>query len=504
MIGRKSFLVYFNQIFGAITGVIGMFFIARFMANPDFNYGLVNFALGFAGMFAFIGNIFNRAHVKRISEGQDEGTCMGTYLSLTTISVAIMLGLSFGGLLFWKHVLGRGFESQAHETVLYIILSFTALKLMGQIGTATFQAKSEIAKREMIRFMDYNVPTIFIIYVALTGGQAVELAYTYLTGGLLMLLTAVYFLKPIKIKKPNWKMAKSYWSFGLPSFFISLTGQLGHKLDIVMIQVFWSSVNVGYYAVSLRFSALLIGLSSAVVVIVFPTISGHHANSDWKSIKDLVTATTRYLSMIVTPIIFFLIVFPEQTITILLSRDFLPSVPVIRIMVINAFFIVLSLPFTTVFNGINKPKLGAKLMISCNLLNFGLNFLLIPQSLFGIPLLGLREVGAGIATLTSSVILLLLVLYFSKREAGTTPYSKIPIHLTAGIIVGILLLMMERHILSLQRYYHLALYGILFLGLYTIILWIIGEFTREDWNYIWDSLHPKDMFTYIKDEIKKD
>ncbi len=502
MIGRKSFLVYFNQIFGAVTGVIGMFFIARFMAQPDYNYGMVNFALAFAGMFAFIGNLFSNAHVKRISERQDEGTCMGTYISLTTVCVAIMLGLSLGGILFWKHVLGRGFESKAHETVLYIILSFAALRQIGAIGKITFQARTEIAKREIIRFMDYNVPTIFIIYVALSGGQAVELAYTYLVGALLMALTAIYFLKPITIKKPNWDMAKSYWSFGLPSFFTALAGKLGHKMDIIMIQIFWSSVNVGYYAVSLRFSALLIGLSSAVVVIVFPTISGHHAKSDWNSIRDLVTATSRYLSMIVTPIIFFLIVFPEQTITILLSNAFLPSAPVIRIMAINAFFIVISTPFITLFNGINKPRLGAKFIISCNLLNFGLNILFIPQCLFGIPLFGLKEIGAALATLISSTILLILVLIYSKREAGTTIYNKIPIHLNAGLITGILLLLVERQFLPLVRIYHLAFYGIVFIGLYTLILWVIGEFTKEDWNYIWDSLHPKEMLSYIKDEIK--
>ncbi len=503
MIGRKSFLVYFNQIFGAVTGVIGMFFIARFMVQPDYNYGIVNFALGFVGMFSFVGSIFNKAHVKRISEGQDEGTCMGTYISLTAAVGAIMLGLAFGALLIWTNVLGRGFESPAHETVLYIMISVAAVKLIGNIGMKTFQARAEIAKMEIIRFMDYNIPFIFIIIVTLTDGQAIELAYTYLAGGLLMALAAIFFLKSIPVKKPDWKMARSYWTFGLPSFFIYFSSRLGKQLDIVMVQMFWSSVNVGYYAVSLRFSALLLGISTAVVTILFPTISSHHANSDWKSIQDLVKQSSRYLCMVVTPIIFFLIIFPEQTITILLSRDFIAAVPALRIMAINAFFLVVIGPMKTVFAAINKPGLGAKLVIFCHLTNFGLNFLLIPPSLFGIPLLGLKEIGAAIATLTSSVILFLLVLVYSKKEAGVRLYGRIPLHIISALITAIILFYAERSYLPLTRFYHLGVYGMLFLGSYALILYLIGEFTKKDWDYIMESLHPKEMYEYVRDEVKK-
>jgi len=211
MIGRKSFLVYFNQIFGAVTGVIGMFFIARFMTDPAYNYGIVTFALGFAGLFSFVGTVFNGAHVKRVSEGQDEGTCMGTYISLKTISVTIMLISAFGGILFWKHILGRGFQSPTHESVLYIILILITIKSMTGIGTNTFVGRREIVKLEIVKFMDHNIPFVFIILVSITGGQAVQLAYAYFTGGLLMALAALHFLKPIPVKRPTWAMAKSYW-----------------------------------------------------------------------------------------------------------------------------------------------------------------------------------------------------------------------------------------------------------------------------------------------------
>lgn len=495
-------MVYFNHIFGAVTGLIGMFFIARFMAQPDYNYGIVSFAIGFTGLFSFIGSLFGSAHVKRLSEGKDEGECVGTYISLKTASVAVMLACAFGAIMFWKHIMGRGFESQIHQDVVYIMLMVTAMKMVGNIGMTTFQGKSEFAKSEIIRFMDYNIPFIFVIYISLTGGQAIELAYTYMTGAVLMALATLFFFKSVKVTMPTMAMAKSYWNFGLPSLFTRIAGLLGKKVDIVMVQLFSSSVNVGYYGVALKFYSVLTGLSGAVGTIIFPTMSGHHANSRWDSIKTLVTGSTRYLSMIVTPIVIFLIIFPEQIIIIMLSRAFVPAVTVVRLMAITAFLSVVKNPLITVFKGINMPKLGAKLSISCNLLNFGLNILFIPPSIFGFQLMGLKEVGAALATLISTAVLFVLTVYYSNKVANATLYEKIPLHIISGLVTGALLTIVETEIFPLLRFYHLIIYGLAFVGLYTLILYVMGEFTKEDWGYIMDSLHPKEMFTYVRDEAK--
>ncbi|MFW6041361.1 MAG: oligosaccharide flippase family protein, partial [Thermoplasmatota archaeon] len=247
MLSRKSLLIFINNMVAYVTGYIGLFFIARFMVRPDYNYGLVSWALGTVGVFAFISTIFGTAHQKRISEGQAEGKCMGTYISLKTASTIVMIGTIFTGLFIWINILGRGFESPIDLNVLYIIILFFALKQIGQVGATTFIAKGMIAKREVIRFMDQTVPTIFIIYVALRGGQAIELAFTYVVGGSLMAITAIYLLREIKIEKPSWDMVRSYWTFGLPSFISSGISQLGNKVDMVLVKLFWGASNVGMY-----------------------------------------------------------------------------------------------------------------------------------------------------------------------------------------------------------------------------------------------------------------
>jgi len=502
MLGRKTFLITINRFIEYFTGWLGLFFIARFMARPDFNYGIVQFALGLVTMFSFIGNFFDRAHIKRISGGEiDEDVCMGTYVSLKTIATLITIGTIFVGLLVWKYVLGRGFESPTHELAVYIIIGFFLFRSIGEIATRTFQAKMEIAKKEALNFLDQSVPTIFIIYVALTGGQAIELALTYVLGGGLMALLGIYYLKDIKIRRPNIKSIKSYWEFGLPSFFSRLVSRFGNQVDIVMIQLFWSSSNVGFYAAGKRLALVVNGLIMGVGVVVFPAISEFHSNGDWKGIQKAVQGAARYTSLFISPVIIFLILFPREIIFILISGDFLPAAPVVRILAINSFFLLYTRPFRTVFEGTNRPKLGAKISIAGNVVNVALNILLIPDSIFGIPLMGLKEVGAALATLSAGLIISCITMIVSKKIADVKFTSGTLLHITSAIFTGLVLFIWVDQVIPITRFYHLLIYGATMVGIYTALLYILGEFTEDDYNYIMETINPKEMIKYIKEEL---
>ncbi|MFP3872757.1 MAG: oligosaccharide flippase family protein [Candidatus Aenigmatarchaeota archaeon] len=502
MLGRKSFLVAINHFIQYLTGWLGLFFIARFMVSPEYNYGMVQFALGTVSLFGFIGGFFGGAHVKRLSGGEiEDDRCMGTYISLKTLATFVTVVVIFGGLLFWKYLLGRGFESPTHETVIYIILGFFILRSIGNIGTKTFEAKIQIAKRETIRFMDHSIPTIFIIYVALTGGQALELALTYVTGGALAALLTIFYLKDIQVKKPDRGSIKSYWDFGLPSFFSGIVAKFGNRVDVLMVQLFWGSSNVGFYAAGRQLALIVNGLVGGIGTVIFPTISEYHAKKDWESLKRSVEGAARYTSLFITPIIAFLIIFPRRIIYIMISGNFLQAAPIVRILAINSFFVLYFRPFQQVIPGMDRPKLSAKISIAGNVANVALNILLIPDSLFGIPLFGLKEVGAAMATLTAGISIALAKYVVSKRLADVSFSWSTLYHIAAAALSGTILFISENQFLPIDRFYHLLFYGAAMLAIYTAILYLVGEFTKKEWNYIMDAINPMEMWTYVKDEL---
>jgi len=502
MMGRKTFLVTVHRFVEYFTGWLGLFFIARFMANPDFNYGIVQFALGLVSMFGFIGGFFDSAHIKRYSGGEiEEDRCMGTYITLKSLAVFVTVITIFGGLMFWKYVLGRGFQTPTHETAVYIILGFFILKSIANIAGKTFAARKEIAKRELLPFMSGVVPTFFIIYVALTGGEAIELALTYVAGGALMALTAIFYLRDIKVKKPTMESIKSYWDFALPGFFSKIVSRFGNRLDIVMVQLFWGSSNVGYYAAGRRIALIVNGLIAGVGTLIFPTISEYHANGDWDKLRNAVQGAAKYTSLVISPVIVFLILFPREIITIMVSRAFLDAAPVVRILAINAFFMLYFKPFKYVISGTNRPELSAKISIAGNMANVALNVLLIPDSLFGVPLFGLKEVGAAIATLTAGISISLAKMVVSKRIADVSFTWGTLYHIGAAILSGLILYAWQWQVLPITRFYHLFIYGGAMVGIYTAILYLVGEFTKKEWDYIMEAVHPVKMWKYVKDEL---
>ncbi len=502
MLSRKAFLITVTKYIDYFTGWLGLFFIARFMADPDFNYGVVQFALGFVSMFSFVGTFFKSAHVKRLSGGElDEDKCMGTYISLKSLATLVTFLAIFGSLMIWKYGLGRGFETPEHETAIYIITGYFILTSIGHIAKYTFQAKKQIARMESLRVMTGTIPTIFIIFVAVTEGEAIELALTYVAGSALMALLAIFYLRDVKIKKPDRSSIKSYWDFALPGFFSKIVSRFGNKVDIVMVQLFWSSTNVGYYAAGQQVAGVVSGLVAGVGTVIFPAISELHAKGDLESIKNTVKTAARYSSLIMCPVVVFLIIFPHEVIHIMVSDRFLPAAPVIRILAINSFFLIYFKPFRYTILGMDRPKLSARISIMGNLGNVALNILLIPDSLFGVPLMGMKEVGAAIATLTAGVSISLAKFFVSKKLADVSFTWGTLYHIGAAAISGLILFVLEMRLLPITRFYHLFIYGGLMLAIYAVILYLVGEFTEKEWHYLMEVAHPGKLLKYIKDEI---
>ena len=52
-----------------------------------------------------------------------------------------------------------------------------------------------------------------------------------------------------------------------------------------------------------------------------------------------------------------------------------------------------------------------------------------------------------------------------------------------------------------ERWYHLVLYAGLGLGIYLTIMYLLKEFTKDDFNLVKNTIDINKMYTYIKNEI---
>ncbi len=517
MIARKSMLVLINTIVGAVLGFISLYFVAHYMGETVL--GIIGFSLSFIGLFSFITNLgYDSAHVKRVSEGRDLGTCLGTYISIKLILIAIMSASAFVGILLWRGFSNGGNDPEK-ESVLFLILVYYIILTLVQMLGHTFIARREIAKSQISNITEHVTKAPIVIAVAVMLPLGVSwLAGAYILGVLASFLVALLLIRGYPIDRPSREMFRSYTRFALPIFLVSMTAIISLNIDKVMLEIFWDTDHVGYYFGSQRIIDIVRNFSVSLGIVLFPTISYYAAKKRLKEIGKIVGMAERYLSMIIFPITMFIIILRNEIVEVILGPSFVEvGAPVLAALAVFILIITLAKPYNVLIAGIDRPDISAKIGVAVAVTNILLNLFLIPNQILGIRTLGLGAFGAALATIFSHLLFLILYYNASHKLTGIRPSSRILLHLLAALIVGITL-MGIKHLLDvgniwtsirlsgdLQLLYHLGLLvvlGLIVLIIYLAILSAVKEFKRKDMRFFLDLLHPGKMGEYIKKELK--
>lgn len=507
MIARKSAFIIGTHLLSGVLGYVGLKFIALYM--EPWQYGVIGFAYGFVALFSFFGKIgFDSAHIKRVSEGKNLATCIGTFAVIKTTLAGILAGSVIISIAIWKYVMGRGFESPLHEQAIYVMLAYFVLFTLTQTMITTFNAKKEIVKSEIPLFT-YNLVRIFAtVAVAYSGMGVLALAYTYVLGELVHFFLAFLFFKGYPVGKPSKNYLISYTSFAFPLAIASVSSLVMSNIDKVTIQLFWGAQQVGEYWAVYNLSQFLILFSTAVGTLLFPTISEHFSNNNFGAIRNLTLKAERYLSMIVFPIIILMVVLANPIIFILLSAKYAPALPVLQIAPFFILFAVMLNPYEKQLSGMNMPKLVRNRIMLMMIINVILNFLLVPTDIRSIGLYnlpGLGATGAAIGTVVSYFIALIYTRYTAFKIAKIKGNYSIILHGIAAAIMGVIVYYITdyTHYVIITRWYHLVMISLFGLSIYYGILYLLREFKKEDFNLFVDTLNLKEMYSYIKKEIKK-
>jgi O-antigen/teichoic acid export membrane protein len=504
MFARKSLLIMSANLLDGILAYVALFFISRDM-GPEV-YGIIGFAMGFVGLFAILTDLgFNSAHIKRVSEGKDMGTCIGTYLFSKIGFVLLLVSIVVGVVVIWKFILGRGFESSTHELAIYIILGYYIVNSIGTFFYYTYTATKAIAKAQIPLIIGTVARTVAIIFVAVSGFGALALAWTYVFGEIIFLFVSILFFKGSPIKKPTKECFKNYYVFAMPLILVGISYSIITNADKVLIQLFWTSEEVGYYFASFRIVQFLLVAASAVGTLLLPTVSSYHSKEDIESIKKIVFLSERYISMLIFPMVIGIVVLAEPTVRILLSSSFYPAVPILMVLPFFVILEALSQPYMYEVIGMNKPALARNRILIIVCLTVLFDLILIPRDIssLGLKLFGLGALGASIATVIGYAAGFIYCRFAAWKLAKNPFNPRIFLHLFSAFIMGITLYELMKF-LPIQRWYVLLGYSLIGLGIYLFILFVLKEFTRKDLDFILDLLSIKKMWKYMRDEIKKE
>ena len=106
MIGRRSLLIVLSTILAAVLSFVGLLAMTNYLGKDV--YGNISWVLATVATLNIISDLgFQSAHIKRVSEGQDENDCISTYFVTKLVLTSVMVVFVFVSIFVWNGITTR-------------------------------------------------------------------------------------------------------------------------------------------------------------------------------------------------------------------------------------------------------------------------------------------------------------------------------------------------------------------------------------------------------------
>ncbi|MCU0798438.1 MAG: oligosaccharide flippase family protein [Candidatus Thermoplasmatota archaeon] len=490
-----------SKVLMSLMGYISWYFIANHILQGY--VGSIGFALAYIGMMGLFADLgYSTAHIKKVSEGKDLGTCIGTYLTIKVVLLSATVILILLSIWFYQGVYPKeGFESAYDRPVIYILLFWYVLTNLAQIPMNTFMGKQLVAKAELGLLLSTFVQSALTIVLVLHYNDVYALSLTYVAGAIVLFSVSFFLLRGIRIKRPSWSLFMEYTKFGLPLMITVTAAPIVAFIDKIMIKFFWENADVAIYWNAQKFAQLPDELTAVVTNILFPTFSSLIAIGSIGTVKRLTRVAEKYLSLFIIPLTFTLAALSKPFIVIFSDVSYDTSAGVFFFLMGWVTMRALTRPYVAHFVSFNKTSYALFLTLIYVPLNVFFNIIFIPDSFLGIRLLGLGPVGAAIATFISAIINYILTRALSHRLVKIGVNTIVIRYLVAGGISACTLFLFQELLFEITRFYELIGFAALSLLSFIVILVVIKGLTKKDISFIMNTMDIKKMMNYITMEL---
>jgi len=241
-------------------------------------------------------------------------------------------------------------------------------------------------------------------------------------------------------------------------------------IDTLMLGYFLTAKDVGIYRASLATARLLKIVPASFISIFFPVVTELYSKGLHGEVKDANYAVTKWIFMIVLPLVMLMVLFSDDVLNILYGSAYVTGAYAFCILTLSYFLISIMLPTRQMIKTVGRTKL---IMLNISIgafLNVILNYLLIPR--YGMEGAALAT---GISVLTVNLLSFAEVFKITHIQPVRINYAKI---FTASLISLSLIYLITRQIKT--SIYILTAMLVLYISIYFLLLLIMRTFERED------------------------
>jgi len=408
VLGHEGFKRYFANTGWMFAGqwfsLLIAFFIGAWIARylgPE-NYGILNYAIAFAGLFSFIANlgidqILSRELVKS-PEKRDE--LLGTGFKLKII----------GGLIAFSAASLSAFLVETDYLTRILIIVFSASFILQAINVISLYFQAEVRAKDNVKvqFLTTLISSFLKIGVILTSHGIFWLLLVFTLDFLWQGIGFIKIYRQAGLRISAWKfnqeLAREFWRGAWPLMLSGAAVVIYAKIDQVLIGFILGPKEVGLYASAVKLAEVWYFIPSIICASLFPAIINAKKigveiyQHRLKNLYILLVALAVLIALIVT-------VLAKPIVVFLFGREYLAASGVLQIYIWSSVGLFWGWALSQYLIAENLIKTIFLINFLAMIINVGLNFLFIPR-------LGIS--GAAYATLVAYFAV--PVLFFSFRR----------------------------------------------------------------------------------------
>jgi len=481
ILARNTILNFFGRAAPLIVGIITIPFIINGLGKERF--GLLSLVWVVLGHFTIFDLGLGRATTKYTAEALGRGEVNKvSHLVWTAVIIQAIFGIIgsiivlSGTPLLVERVLNISTPLHAEARATFYVLALSVpIVLISSSFSGVLEATQRFDLLNIVRIPSSVATFVIPLIGGLLGWKLPSVIALLLIVKLIALI--IFFVldikfipemkRPVVIKK---SLLSQLFFFGGWITVSNLLAPFLRYLDRFMIGSLASTASIAYYSAPFDMMERLWIIPYSLVLTLFPAFSALSGLGLYKRTQKLFIRSIKFLIVVLTPLIFLLIIFGKQILSIWLGADFAQnSLIPLQILAIGALIGILAPVAGAIIQGYGRPDIVAKIY----LVSFPLNFVLV---WFLVKSLGLPGAALSFTLRTCCETLILIILTLRIIHLPIKRYLKSILNILIIIFLTGLSFWLTSRLSNVLSHIVAAC---IIIGLFMLLVWHLG-FSEED------------------------
>lgn len=424
---KGATVAFIFRIVGLVLGYVFTIFIARaYGASAIGIYTLSLTVLNIAVLIAKLG--LDTALLKFVAElsaqkkwPEIKKVYWKVIGLVTPLSITISTGLYFLSPFIAQYIFNKPYLSEYFKLISVAVVPFVILIVNREAIRGLKKIKIySLLTNVLVALSAITILTILYIYngeINIYDDNKIpviaQVGAIYLTSS----ISCIAWFKRNR-KKNDTKLSVNFLKYreilavSIPMLITSSMGLIMGSIDVIMLGMYASELDIGVYSVALKISLITSISLSAINTISAPKFAEFWGEKDIEGLSKIVQQSTKLIFWISFPVLAILLIFPVWILSFF-GNEFIIGSTALMVLAIGQFINSASGSVGLVMNMTDKQKILQYLAIVSAIINIVLNYIFIPK--YGVT-------GAAIATATSAIIWNIMCVFYIKLRLNISTW----------------------------------------------------------------------------------